>query len=200
MANLPSVLSTIGPLSETDWRVQRLRGWDQLNQSLPDLGPEKIRQALADIDAALAPIDPPILAAALQHTLVLWRTPEGGANVAAFYLEALEEFPPDVVAKALKHVRMTHRYPSAPLPADFRAAALDAAVPLRAARVRAKLALNRIEGAAHREKRWAERQPVKVGDGTYSDVRGSWRDPSDGKSEIDLGNTAERIAGWESAA
>lgn len=173
-----------------------------MNQPFPMISRDETRQVLAEINAALAPIAPTHLAAALEETLVLWRQPAGGELVATFYLEALEEFSPEVVSAALKHVRMTHHYPSAPLPADFRRAALEAATPLRGAQVRARLAMKRFEDELRREDRWATREAVTVGAGTYPAGKKPelTREAKDDKPEIDLGNTAERIAGWEGGA
>lgn len=144
-------------ISATDSRVQRLREWDQVTQSCPALSRSETQQVLAELDRALVPIDPRLLAVALADTLALWREPIGGAATAKFYDEALNEFPSEVVASALKHVRMTHCYPNAPLPADFRKAALDASAPLRAAQVRARLALQRFRDHEAREDWWAKR-------------------------------------------
>lgn len=199
MANLPTVQPRTAALLETDWRVRHLREWDQVSQPFPMISPEETRQTLLDLDAALTPIDPKALAAALEQTLVLWRQPQGGESVAAFYLEALEEFPPEIVAAALKTVRMAHHYPSAPLPADFRKAAIQAATPLRGAQIRARLAMKRFDDEAARVDRWATREPVTVGAGTYPEgTRPEFvRETRDGTPDIDLGNIAARIAGWE---
>lgn len=182
--------------------MRLLREWDQVNQPFPMVTRDETRQVLIDLDAALAPIDPTALAVALEQTLVLWRQPAGGEAVASFYLEALEEFPAEIVAAALKVVRLTHHYPSAPLPADFRKAALEASAPLRGARIRGRLAMKRFEDEASREDRWATREPVTVGSGTYPGGKkpGLTRETTDGSGDVDLGNTAQRLAGWESAA
>lgn len=163
----PTAISTVqATISATDLRVQRLREWDQVTQTCPALSREETQQVLAELDRALERIDPRYLAIGLADTLALWREPTGGASTAKFYVEALEEFPAQIVTAALKHVRMNHQYPTAPSPADFRRAALEAVAPLRAAQVRARLALQRYRDHEAREDWWAKRKPVVVGEGT----------------------------------
>ena len=163
----PRALSrTDTPISAQDWRVRQLRAWDLATATFPALTSEQLTAVLIELDAALVPIAPPALAVLLAETLALWRAPPDAGVTAKFYIEALEEFPQDVVVDALRHVRFSHRYPNAPLPADFRSIAIDLAAPLRGAQSRGRIARKRYADAALASLRardaWRHRQPVVV--------------------------------------
>lgn len=185
-------------ISEQDSRVRLLLAWDQLNSTYPPLSLQQVDAVLAELEHALAPADPRVVAAAIATTMGLWRAPNQ-AQTADFYVEALEEFPPAVVAAACKHVRLTHRFPNAPLPADFRAAALKAAEPLRGAQVRARLARRRLQDVQDREQRWHDREPVVIGAGTYdtrTKVKAVPREAGDATGETHLGDVSANLERW----
>jgi hypothetical protein len=171
MADKPTAVAltttTTHDAGELVSRLQSLRDWEPANQTFPSMGLPEVRAAILEVEVALRPIDIRQLAVMLDRTMELWRTP-GSPNVMEFYVEALEGFPAFAVAEALKHVRLNHRYPTMPSPADFRSAAQDAAAPLRGTQVRARLAQSRLGDAAKREDRWLTRKPVVVGEGTYA--------------------------------
>lgn len=158
-------------------------------------------RALADLAEALRPADPRHLVVLLDGTLRLWRKPGDIESTAEFYVEALEEFPVHVIEAALRHVRLSHRYPTMPSPADFRAAALSAIAPLWASKARAELAAHRFKVAerlAEKRKTAPERSTIP-----YQAPRPKKlaRDRGDGRAgPIDLGDVDARMAEWERRA
>lgn len=97
-----------------------LDGW---NLAIPvPVDKPNVLDAIARMEQSLRPVDPRKLAVLLDKTMRLWRLPADWETVSGFYLEALEDLPDDLFEAALKRVRMTHKYPDAPKPADFRQA------------------------------------------------------------------------------
>lgn len=158
---------------------------------------------LDGLAVACRPIDPGALLVLIRQTMALWRVPSEIETTAAFYLEALAEFPLSVVEAALKHVRLTHRYPTMPTPADFRLAAEAAAVPMRGALARARLARSRLDAEARRiaeaAERVATRKPLDIPEHPVARKRME-RARDDGSPLIDLGDTAARMREWQEKA
>lgn len=123
--------------------AQSLRAWDLTAAPLPALPIDDLRAVKAALDRDLTPIDPRQLAVELVRTLRLWRVADAIDDTMVFYVEALEEFPAWAVAGALRQVRLDHRFPTAPTPADFRRVAIALAAPARGAQGRARIALAR---------------------------------------------------------
>jgi hypothetical protein len=99
--------------------------------SLLTIGYEKaIARPLSEFSAAiedaklhLQPIDLKQLAVELDRTLGLWTLPANWDEVAPYYVEALAEFPADLVQKALQHARFNRTF--FPKPAELRQPILD---------------------------------------------------------------------------
>lgn len=177
-----------------------LTAWETQYRVLMTL--PQVTAAISILEAALTPCDPRQLAVMLDQTLQLWPSPDNFETTGLFYVEALEDVPADIVEAALKHVRLHHRYQRMPTPADFRAAAAGALVKRKVALSKAQLA----QGNLIREERLkAERarrmaSPAPAAPLPKMKPKPEWRDPSDGKREIDLGNTDERLADWRRRA
>lgn len=118
----PPVTATGGALAS---QRPLLEGW------IPAYGAtallREIEAAIQEAELQLMPITPNALAVAFDNTIALWddRLPAEWAELAEFYYEALEDMPEDLVHKALKHVRLNHRWQTMPKPADFRSAVAD---------------------------------------------------------------------------
>lgn len=135
--------------------MQSLAGWT-LAEALP-VTAEQVQTGIAIATALLRPADPREAAVKLDRTLRLWRLPEAWDDVAEFYLEALEDVPSDLLDVALKRVRLSHKYPTAPSPAEFRLAiASDLA-----ARKAQMMLLRSAEFKARLEAKAMERRAVK---------------------------------------
>lgn len=74
--------------------------------------------AIAAARAALDPMPVRDLMVVMVQTLRVWKLPEDWSEVAAFYREALEDVPADLVPVALKHCRLTLKW--FPKPAELR--------------------------------------------------------------------------------
>ena len=71
--------------------------------------------------------------------MAAWTLPENWADIAKFYIEALEDVPHDLVEEALKHVRLNCTF--FPKPAELRGPIAEALSERRAARDRLETVL-----------------------------------------------------------
>lgn len=101
------------PLRPPRW----LDGWVPAYQV--DLPKTEVQAEYERWEAACEPIDPKALAVMLDKTLEMFTPlPANWAEVYDFYLEGFEDVPADLVAVALKHVRLNCKF--FPKPAEFR--------------------------------------------------------------------------------
>lgn len=119
MDNLPSAPAPISlTTSPKDWRKPSwLSGWT-LEFPVP-VPMTEVHRELREVESLLTPCDPKRTAVMLAQTLELYGLPDNWAKVAPFYLEAMADVPPDLVADALKHVRLTCKW--FPKPSELRA-------------------------------------------------------------------------------
>jgi hypothetical protein len=75
-------------------------------------------QALDEAAGMLRPALRKDLFVLLCRTLALWKLPDDWDDLAPFYVEALEDCPPDLVQAALRHVRLTLKW--FPKPCELR--------------------------------------------------------------------------------
>lgn len=80
--------------------------------------PAPLRTSLLEARKGLESINPKTLAVMLEETLALWPLPPNFGVTAKFYREALEDVPADLVAKALKQIRLSSKF--FPKPAEIR--------------------------------------------------------------------------------
>ena len=100
-----------------------------------------LEAALAEADSGLVPIDVKTLTVEIDRTLALWAVPDNWSETAPFYLEALADVPPDLVAVALRSLRRHRRWNTFPKPADLFAPIEDDLAQRRAERNRIAAAL-----------------------------------------------------------
>lgn len=75
--------------------------------------------ALREVEHALTPICTKDAAALLAQTVEVFGVPQNWDRTAKFYLEALEDVPPDLAELAMKRVRMNLKF--FPKPSEIRA-------------------------------------------------------------------------------
>jgi hypothetical protein len=92
-------------------------------QALVDASISELEAIATEWRRMLTPIDLKELAVALEATLALWPLPPNWDQIGPFYIEAMREFPRDLVFEALRHVRLTSSF--FPKPAELRDPILD---------------------------------------------------------------------------
>ncbi len=86
--------------------------------------PDQVRAELDRWTRLAEPVGVEHAAVMIEQTVALWndRTPKNWSDIADFYLEAVEDMPPDLLDEALREVRLNSRF--FPTPADIRAPVL----------------------------------------------------------------------------
>jgi hypothetical protein len=145
--------------SSPAWRVPSwLTGWSAEHQVPVPL--EQISQEEAETARSLTPCDPKRAALMLGQTVELYGVPNNWDRIATFYLEAVADVPPDLLALALRRIRLESKW--FPKPAEIRAA-IDAELSERkTAAFRLRLAMKAAQHeAANRPvtKRWDDMTP-----------------------------------------
>lgn len=116
---------TTGPQSSEDWGW--LEEW-QIQDQLPATFTEhKLTAAYQRIQQSLAPADEKAMAVALDQLFRFARTfgipSQDATNATAFYRDALKEYPPDLLTKAVRSVCANWKWGNRmPLPADLKEA------------------------------------------------------------------------------
>ncbi|HLH51734.1 MAG TPA: hypothetical protein VKV96_20515 [Roseiarcus sp.] len=141
-----------------------LTSWDP-TQPLPPEVKAGLPAAIEAASASIAPVDEKRLAVAIDETFSLLKLPAHWPKIARFYLEALADVPADLVAEALKSIRLSHRgYYDFPQPADLRAPiekALSERRNLRAKMIAAER-LSRLQSAPESTEELNEEQRQKI--------------------------------------
>jgi hypothetical protein len=142
MANTDLLIPAISaaPWSAPQW----LASWRA--ELPPPASRQEIATALTSAEDALMPVDQKIAAALIAQTMGIWGVPPNWAEIAGFYLEVLEDVPPDLASLAMKHCRRNCRF--MPRPADIRDQIAEELAERRVALSRLRHALWRAEHAA----------------------------------------------------
>jgi hypothetical protein len=148
---MPALIGQRGaPVSPPRW----LEDW-RPEEGPPNAPVATIESFICEVRMALQPATAKAAAVLIEQTLELFGKPDNWDRVADFYLEAVEEMPLDLIDKALRHLRATHRSHWAfPNPADI-------AAPVRADLAARRLLLMRAQGCLGHAMRWHGRLTVR---------------------------------------
>ncbi len=103
----------------------RVAEWDPGDDTRPV--PPVDRATLAAFEAMLEPAPRPVVVAEVAATMAVYEPPKGNVQAHAnACVEALVGLPLDILRDALRELRMTRVYPSAPMPGELRRAAAEA--------------------------------------------------------------------------
>lgn len=91
---------------------------DKMGRIVPIASGRELQQRSQTLPENLRPIDQKELAVRLVATLEIWKLPDNWPQISAFYREALEDVPADLVEIALQHCRRTLKW--FPKPCELR--------------------------------------------------------------------------------
>lgn len=171
-------LQTKSPLpstsaSSTAWLRELASSWKPAEGLPAEATTTTLAAGIRALEAQLVPMaateqGAKALAVLVAQTMTIWKLPENWPTVSKFYLEALEDVPADLVEPTLKTLRLSHKFPTLPKPADLRNC-----IPKAFHDRRGTLALLRVM------QRYREREPEATTGRRYSDLNDSE------KAEID---------------
>jgi hypothetical protein len=143
MDNVVPLNQTSAPMTLSDATAllqRRTAGSTSANLTLAEA-----TTVLSVLDESLVPAPVETQTVLIDETMALWATPDNFGSLADFYLEAVEEFPEDILRAALKTVRLKHVYPTLPKPADFHQAGIGALEARQSIQRAAQSVLRRVE-------------------------------------------------------
>ena len=97
---------------------QHMKQWEYMYHEPPPATAEELDYLEDAWNQTLVPCDRKAAMVMLDETLALYGAPDNWDSVAKFYLEAVDDVPEDLLAKALKHIRMNLKW--FPKPCEIR--------------------------------------------------------------------------------
>lgn len=135
---------SIARTSESPWQPPPWLDQWQTSHPVP-VSQETVSANLAAVQNMLRPVDPKVAAALLAQTVAIFGVPANWKQIADFYLEALEDVPPDLALLAMKRIRMEKKF--FPKPAEIREVIANELAVRRTTEMRLKHALWRTQKA-----------------------------------------------------
>lgn len=176
-----------------------LKGW-QPHETLPAVRSQDLQQSILGLASLLEPASPEAFAVALDKLFAFARAfnvPADAAVLTPLYRDGLVDLPSDLLVEAVARVTRSWKWGNRlPMPGDLRASIEPEMFERVRTHGRHRVAL-RI--AQDREAPKRSREPLPA-PSTLAAKPPLVIAPDDDSPEIDLGNTAERIAGWERGA
>lgn len=196
-SNVPSLATAQQSLKALDL----LKGW-QPHETLPAVRTADLQQSILGLASLLEPASPEAFAVALDKLFAFARAfnvPADAAVLTPLYRDGLVDLPSDLLVEAVARVTRSWKWGNRlPMPGDLRAAVEPEMFERVRTHGRHRVALR----FAQERETAAQRKPLATAPvpPALPPKPPLLTAPDDGKPEIDLGNTAERIAGWERGA